>query len=79
MISDDARLHLGGQLVFSGDASVTVNAYQYRVTRDETTCFVWFTRDAHGKFSPIEPYAIIGPLVLTVNQPLLGPRLDQAR
>jgi hypothetical protein len=67
---------MGGRQVFSGDLSTTGNVYPYRVTRDETAYFVWFTEDAQGMFSRIERYSIIGPVKLTLNLRLLyGPRL----
>ena len=66
---------MGGQQVFSGDLSATTNVYSYRVTGDEKAYFVWFTRDAQGIFSRIEPYSIIGPIMLSLRmQPLYGPR-----
>ena len=69
---------LGGQQVFSGDLSTTTNVYSYRVTGDEKAYFVWFSRDAQGLFSRIEPYSIIGPIMLSLKTPpLYGPRLKK--
>ena len=65
---------LGGQLIYQGDSSKTGNAMGYRVSAEETVYFVWFTRDAAGRFSRIEPYSILGPVHLAL-QPLYGPRL----
>jgi hypothetical protein len=65
---------LGGQLILLGDLARTGNAVSYRVTREETAYFVWFTRDAAGLFSRIEKYSVLGPLHLK-PQPHYGPRL----
>ena len=65
---------LAGKQVFAGDPSVTTNSLSYRSSHDETVYFVWFTKDANGMFSRIEPYSIIGPVTL---HPPYGPRLNQ--
>ena len=66
---------LGGRLVFAGDRSMTTNSVSYKTLRDEMTCFVWFTRDASGMFSRIDPYSIIGPMLLLAKSQGPGPRL----
>jgi len=69
---------LGGQLVFMGDLSKSGNEGSYRVTGEEWAYFVWFTKDATGRYSRIEPYSILGPVHLVPvpqPQPLYGPRL----
>jgi len=58
---------LGGTWVFSGDLSKTNNIYPYKAITTETVYFVWFTVDANGTYSRIEPYSIIGPVTLGVN------------
>jgi len=58
---------LGGTLVFSGDLSKTSNIYSYKAITTETVYFVWFTVDANGTYSRIEPYSIIGPVTLAVS------------
>lgn len=63
---------LGGQHVFSNYFS-NANVYSYHAVQEETVYFVWFTVDAHGKYSRIESYSIIGPARL---HPLYGPRVD---
>jgi len=69
---------LGGQLVFSGDPPVRSNIFSYRVTADETAFFVWLAKSAHDRFSRIESYSIIGPVVLKfVVPPIYGPRLKK--
>jgi len=65
---------LKGEPVFVGDPSVTTNSVSYQTAHDETVCFVWFTKDANGMFSRIEPYSIIGPV--TLHKPY-GPRLNR--
>jgi hypothetical protein len=65
---------LAGEPMFVGDPSVTTNGVSYQTTRDETVYFVWFTKDANGMFSRIEPYSIIGPVTLHLPY---GPRLNQ--
>ena len=67
---------LGGRMVFSGDHSTTTNSVSYRALHDEITYFVWFTQDASGIFSRIEPYSIIGPVLLQSIPPGPGPRLQ---
>jgi hypothetical protein len=64
----------GGQLVFMGDSTRSGNTASYRVKVEDWAYFVWFTKDAAGRFSRIEPYAILGPVHL-VPLPLYGPRL----
>ena len=66
---------MGGQQLFIGDLSTTSNFISYRVHHDEKVYFVWFTKDAEGMFSRIEPYSIIGPIKLTSKQQLYGPRV----
>jgi len=57
----------GGKWVFSGDLSKTSNIYSYKAITTETVYFVWFTVDANGTYSRIEPYSIIGPVTLAVS------------
>lgn len=64
---------LGGQLVFMGDSAKSGNTASYRAEMEEWAYFVWFTKDAAGRFSRVEPYAILGPVHL-VPLPLYGPR-----
>lgn len=52
---------MGGQPLFSNLAEAD-NTYSCRVSSAETRFLVWFTQDAHGIFSRIEPYSIIGPI-----------------
>jgi hypothetical protein len=69
----------GGQLIFLGDSTKSgSNSAGYPVTREELAYFVWFTRDAAGKFSRIEPYSVLGPVYL-IPQQLYGPRIAPAR
>jgi hypothetical protein len=68
----------GGQLVFLGDSAKSGNSAVYPVTREELAYFVWFTRDAGGRFSRIEPYSVLGPVHL-VPQQLYGPRMSPFR
>ena len=53
---------MGGQHLFSNFDDET-NSYTYRVTSAETAYFVWFTQDARGAYSRIEPYSIFGPVI----------------
>ena len=55
---------LGGQQVYLADVAKSGNSVGYRAAREETAYFVWFTKDAAGKFSRIEPYSILGPVHL---------------
>lgn len=55
---------LGGKWVFTGDLSKSKNIYTYKAVTSETLYFVWFTVDANGSYSRIEPYSIIGPVQL---------------
>jgi hypothetical protein len=66
---------LGGRMVFAGDRSATTNTVSYKALHDEMICFVWFTRDASGTFSRIEPYSVIGPVLLLAKPPEPGPRM----
>ena len=66
---------LGGRMVFSGDRSTTTNTLSYKALHDEMICFVWFTQDASGTFSRIEPYSVIGPVLLLAKPPEPGPRV----
>jgi hypothetical protein len=68
----------GGQLIFLGDSSKSGNGGGYQVTQEELAYFVWFTRDAAGRFSRIEPYSILGPVHL-IPQKFNGPRIAPAR
>lgn len=52
----------GGQPLFSNFDSDT-NTYTFQVTSAATAYFVWFTQDARGVFSRIEPYSIFGPIM----------------
>ena len=58
----------GGEWVFSGDLSKTKNIYTYSAMTAENSYFVWFTADANGSYSRIEPYSIIGPVKLAITQ-----------
>jgi hypothetical protein len=65
----------GGQLIFLGDSTKSGNnSAGYPVLQEEIAYFVWFTRDAAGRFSRIEPYSVLGPVHL-IPQQLYGPRL----
>ncbi|MBT0663483.1 hypothetical protein KI809_04130 [Geobacter pelophilus] len=55
---------MGGTQAFSGETSLRTNRYRYTAAKEETLFFVWFTRDARGFYSRIEPYSIIGPVTL---------------
>jgi hypothetical protein len=69
----------GGQLILLGDSTKSgSNSAGYAVTREELAYFVWFTRDAAGRFSRIEPYSVLGPVHLIPLQ-LYGPRIAPAR
>ena len=63
---------LGGQHLFSNYFSNS-NVYSYQSALDETVFFVWFTMDANGRFSRIEPYSVIGPVMF---RQLYGPRVN---
>lgn len=52
---------MGGQPLFS-NLDEQSNTYSTRLTGPETRFLVWFTQDAHGIFSRLEPYSIIGPI-----------------
>jgi hypothetical protein len=52
---------MGGQQLYS-NYDEQVNTYAYRLSSADTPYFVWFTQDASGIFSRIEPYSIIGPV-----------------
>ena len=67
----------GGQLIFLGDSTKSGNSAAYLVTREEIAYFVWFTKDASGRFSRIEPYSVLGPVHL-IPQQLYGPRIAPA-
>ncbi|HIJ96730.1 MAG TPA: hypothetical protein HPP94_13530 [Desulfuromonadales bacterium] len=56
---------MGGQLLFSGDRSVSTNSYAVQIPNDEMSHFVWLSRDARGVYSRIEPYSILGPVLFT--------------
>ncbi len=56
---------MAGLQVYSGNPLVLSNLIAYKANHDETVYFVWFTKDADGMFSRIEPYSIIGPVKLT--------------
>ena len=58
----------GGTWVFSGDLSNTNNIYLYKAITAETIYFAWFTADANGTYSRIEPYSIIGPVKLVASR-----------
>jgi len=64
----------GGQLIFLGDSTKSGNSAAYPVTREEIAYFIWFTKDASGRFSRIEPYSVLGPVHL-IPQQLYGPRI----
>ena len=66
----------GGEMIFSGDRSTTTNRVTYKVFHNEMVYFVWLTRDASGNFSRIEPYAIIGPMLLLAKRLGPGPRIQ---
>jgi len=55
---------MGGQYLFSSYLSTNADLYAYRMTKDETSYLVWFTQGTDGKFSRIEPYSVIGPIIL---------------
>jgi len=55
----------GGTWVFSGDLSKKKNIFTYKAKSDESIYFIWFTADSNGIYSRIEPYSIIGPIMLT--------------
>ena len=65
---------LGGQLIVSGDYTATGNTARYRVITEETAYFIWFTKDAGGTYSRIEPYSVLGPVHL-IPPTLAGPRI----
>lgn len=64
---------MGGSLVYS-NLSANASTYSYQVPSIDTSFLVWFTQDAHGLFSQIEPYSIIGPIQPQPNNPLRGLR-----
>jgi len=66
---------LGGQLLYLGDFTKKGNQANFRIMADEKAWFVWLTRDAAGRFSRIEPYSVLGPVLLKAKQQQLGPRL----
>lgn len=65
---------LGGQLLFMGDFVKFGNIANFRVNKEETVYFIWFTKDSSDRFSRIEAYSILGPVHLK-PQPLYGPRI----
>ena len=63
---------MGGRLLYTGDRSETANTCSLRVTGNSPAYFVWLTKDAHGRYSRIEPYSILGPVQLAHANVLTG-------
>lgn len=63
---------LGGDFVCSSYLNRDPFTYVYRLVPGETVWFVWFTQDVYGRYSRIEPYAVLGPFTGTLNGKLQG-------
>jgi hypothetical protein len=56
---------MGGQLLFTGDRSETTNSVALHLANNEMTYFVWLGKDARGRYSRLESYSILGPVLFT--------------
>jgi hypothetical protein len=63
---------LGGKLLFTGDHSETTNSLTVQLASNEMTFFVWLSKDSTGKYSRIESYSILGPLLFTPEKTTVG-------
>jgi hypothetical protein len=72
-LSLDELTAMGGHLLFTGDLSETTNTFALQLASNEQAYFVWLTKDAKWRYSRIEPYSILGPVLFAPEG--YGPRV----